>query len=75
MRNNKKHDDLSVNAITSQNNIKPAPDGKNAGNATNDPYCVYAHQRHAVGSKIKNHDGSEMVCTEDGSWQNSKRSE
>lgn len=69
MQNHKKQDSISVNNITATDEIKAV--SKIVGNAGKDPFCVYAHQRHAVGSKIKNEDGSETICTDDGTWQNS----
>lgn len=69
MKNNKKNDMLSVNNIASPNEIR-AVSQKPTGNAEDDPFCVYAHQRHAVGSKIKTTDGIESECTNEGSWKN-----
>jgi hypothetical protein len=69
MKNHKKNDNISVNDISLHNDIK-AVSQKPAGNADKDPFCVYEHKRHAVGSKIKNSDGSESVCTEDTTWKN-----
>ena len=69
MQNRKKQDDISVNII-GENEIKSI--SQKRGNAGKDPFCVYDHKRHAVGSKIMNDDGSASVCTEDGSWKNSK---
>ena len=69
MQNHKKQDSLSVNIITPQNKVKPVS-SEAAGNAGRDPFCIYGHKRHAVGSKIEYGDGKEAVCTEDGTWQN-----
>ena len=69
MKNHKKNDNISVNDISLHNEIKSVS-GKPTGNADKDPFCVYEHKRHAVGSKIKNSDGSESVCKEDTTWQN-----
>lgn len=69
MKNHKKHDNISVNAISLHNDIK-AVSPKPVENADKVPFCVYEHKRHAVGSKILNHDGSETVCTDDTTWQN-----
>jgi len=71
MKNHKKGDKLYVNLISGRDDIKPLSDNP-VGDALRDPFCVYAHQRHAVGSKIINNDGSEAVCTtqNNGSWQN-----
>ncbi|MDP4180422.1 MAG: hypothetical protein Q8942_04935 [Bacillota bacterium] len=70
MKNHTKDDKTSVNIITSPNEIKAVSD-KPVGTASKDPFCVYGHKRHAVGSKIINEDGSETVCNKEGSWQNS----
>ncbi len=66
MQNRKKQDSISVNII-GENEIKSQ---KPAGNAGKDPFCVYDHKRHGVGSQIINDDGTKSVCTEDGSWKN-----
>ena len=68
MKNHQKDDKVSVNRITDQNDIKKMSD-KPVGVASENPNCLYAHKRHAVGSKILNSDGSESTCTEDGSWK------
>ncbi len=72
MRNNKHQDKLNVNVITAPNDIKAISNAP-VGNASRDQFCVYAHKRHAIGSKIINNDGSQTICTteNDGSWQNS----
>lgn len=72
MQNRKEQDALSVNIIKPDNGIKPISQ-KAAGNAGKDPFCVYDHKRHAVGSKIKYQDGSEAICTKDSTWQNTKQ--
>ena len=69
MQNRKNQDNLSENIITLHNEIKTKSQ-KPVGNAEKDPFCVYEHKRHAVGSKIINSDGSETVCTDDSSWKN-----
>jgi hypothetical protein len=69
MQNHKKQDSISVNVINQANEIKSISQ-KPVGNAGKDPFCVYDHKRHAAGSKIINEDGSESVCSEDGSWRN-----
>ncbi len=69
MQNHKKQDSISVNIISEQNEVKPVSQ-KPEGNAGKDPFCVYDHKRHAVGSIIVNEDGSQSVCCEDGSWRN-----
>jgi hypothetical protein len=66
MQNRKKQDNISVNII-GENEIKSI--SQKRGNADKDPFCVYDHKRHAVGSKIMNDDGSENICTEEGSWK------
>lgn len=69
MKNTKKEDQLSINSISAPGNITQVSNGP-VGNAGKDPFCVYANARHAVGSIIKNEDGREIICTEDGTWQN-----
>lgn len=69
MQNHKKQDNISVNIIGQENQINSVSK-KPVGNADKDSFCVYDHKRHAVGSKIINEDGSETICTEDGSWKN-----
>ena len=66
---NKKKDNLSINIISAPNEVKPVSQGT-AGNAKKDPFCIYAGMRHGVGSIIKKDDGSELICTNNGSWQN-----
>lgn len=68
MKNHNKGDKISVDIITSDD-IKPV---SKVENATNNTFCIYRNQKHAVGSVIEETDGSKMVCTEDGSWENSK---
>jgi len=70
MQNHNKKDNLFVNTISPPDDVKTVSK-KTVGNASEQPFCIYNHQRHAVGSVIKNRDGSKMVCTKDGSWQNS----
>lgn len=72
MHNRKKQDSLFVNQISNTNEINAVSE-KPAGNANEDPFCVYAHKRHAVGSKIENRHGSESVCKEDGIWRNPRK--
>lgn len=69
MQNRKKQDSISVNIINEGNEVRPLSQ-KPVGNAGKEPFCVYDHKRHAVGSKIINEDGSEAICSEDGSWRN-----
>lgn len=69
MQNHSKQDKLFVNKISGVNNVKNVSK-KSVGNAAEEPFCVYAHKRHAAGSKIVNEDGSESVCKEDSTWQN-----
>ncbi|HLR34823.1 MAG TPA: hypothetical protein VK071_05780 [Tissierellales bacterium] len=69
MKNHKKEDNLTKNIISAPYEVKPI--SKNSvGNAGEDPFCVYAGMRHAVGSIITKDDGSTLICTENGSWQN-----
>lgn len=69
MKNRKRKDELTVNHISAPNNIVSSSN-YSVGNAGEAPFCVYAGKRHAVGSIIKKEDGSKIICTEDGSWQN-----
>ncbi len=73
MKNNKRDDKLYINTISSPTDIKAVTNSP-AGNAEIDPFCIYAHKRHAIGSKIINNDGSQTICSTEnhGSWQNSK---
>ncbi len=71
MQNRKRQDSLFVNSITDPNNITAVSKAP-AGNAEKDAFCVYAHKRHAVGSKIENRNGPESVCMEDGIWHSSR---
>lgn len=68
MQNHKKHDEISVDIINQENQVSKLSQGS-VGKADKDPFCVYDHKRHAVGSKVISEDGSEMTCTEDGSWK------
>jgi hypothetical protein len=69
MQNHKKQDSISVNIINQEDDVIPVSQ-KPVGNADKDPFCVYNHKRHAVESKIINEDGSESICTKDGTWRN-----
>lgn len=71
MKNHQKADKVYVNEIKSPNDIKHVSH-KPVGNASDNETCIYANKRHAVGSKIINHDGSETICNEEGSWENKK---
>ncbi len=68
MKNRNQGDKISVNIVT-QDNVKTV---SSVGDATKNTFCIYRNEKHAVGSKVQDTDGSEMVCTEDGSWKNSK---
>ena len=68
MKDHKKEDQLYVNKIIPPVDVV-GTSKKPTGNADKDPFCVYDHKRHAVGSKIINEDGSETICKEDG-WRN-----
>ncbi|NLV89656.1 MAG: hypothetical protein GX021_09900 [Tissierellia bacterium] len=68
---NKREDDISINVISAPNDVKPVSQAP-VGNAGKAPFCIYAGMRHADGSVIKMEDGSEVVCTENGSWQNTR---
>ena len=69
MEKNKKQDHIWVNKIKSEKDVK-AVSQKAEGNAEKDPFCVYGHQRHAVGSKIVSNDGPDSECTKESSWEN-----
>ena len=69
MQDHKKQDSISVNNISLHNDIK-AVSPKPVGNADKDPFCVYEHKRHAVGSKILNSDGTKTECKDDSVWRN-----
>ncbi len=68
MQNHKKQDSISVNLISEQNEVRPLSQ-QPTGNADKEPFCVYDHKRHAVGSIIVNEDGTQSVCCQDGSWK------
>lgn len=67
MKNHNKEDKLFVNEISHVHDVKAVSD-KPVGKADENSFCIFNHQSHAVGSKIKNRD-DEYICTEDGSWQ------
>ncbi|MFA5524436.1 MAG: hypothetical protein WDA24_08755 [Tissierellales bacterium] len=69
VKNHVKRDKITVNTISPANDVKSVSNSP-IQNAQDANFCVYAGMRHAVGSIIKNEDGSEVVCSEDGSWQN-----
>lgn len=69
MKNHKKEDDLTRNIISAPYEVKPISN-ETVGNAGTAPFCVYAGMRHAVGSVITKDDGSKLICTKNGSWQN-----
>lgn len=69
MKNRKERDMLFINKISAPNNIKPISK-EPVGKASKDVFWVYEGKRHAVGSIITKEDGSKLICTEDGSWQN-----
>lgn len=71
MQNRKQQDSISVNDINQENDIRKVPQ-KSTGNAGKDPFCVYDHKRHAVGSRITTENGLQSVCTEEGSWKTCK---
>ncbi len=68
MKNQNKGDKISVDIIT-PDNIKPV---SSVGDATQNMFCIYKNKKHAVGSVVQDTDGTEMVCTKDGSWKNLK---
>ena len=71
MKNRKKRDDITINIISAPQEVKSISKSP-TGNAGKDPFCIYAGMRHAVGSIIEKDDGTKIVCTEDGSWQNNE---
>ncbi len=72
MQNRKKQDSLFVNKIANPNEMKAVSD-TSAGNANKDPFCVYAHKRHAAGSIIENRNGGpESICKDDGVWHSQR---
>lgn len=71
MQNRKQQDGIAVNIVNEGNEVKHVSQ-KPVGNAGKDPFCIYDHKRHAVGSKILRDGGAESVCSEDGTWKNSK---
>ncbi|MGD9566959.1 MAG: hypothetical protein AB7V48_01345 [Sedimentibacter sp.] len=68
MKNRNQGDNISVDIVT-LDNVKPV---SSVGDAPKNMFCIYKNKKHAVGSVVQDTDGSEMVCTEDGSWKNSK---
>lgn len=69
MKNHNKRNRIFINKISAPNNIKSVSRGP-VGSADKDSFWVYAGIRHAVGSVITKEDGTKLVCTDDGSWQN-----
>ncbi|MBC8587869.1 hypothetical protein H8707_06425 [Tissierellaceae bacterium BX21] len=67
MQNRKMKDNLSIKTISAPGNI--VTQSNIVGNAGTGAFCVYNNERHAVGTKIKNEDGREYLCSQDGSWQ------
>lgn len=72
MKNNNKRDSIFVNKITPPDEVK-AVSKEPVGKADENAFCIFNHQRHAVGSVINQRDGSETICTKDGSWQDSNK--
>lgn len=67
----KKKDTVKINVID------PPYGKKSIGNIPVDengkaPSCVFNHETHGAGSVINNRDGSQSVCSEDGTWQYKK---
>ncbi len=71
MQNHKRQDSLFVNKIANPNDITAISETPE-GNADKDPFCVYAHKRHANGSVIENKNGPESVCKDDGVWHSTR---
>lgn len=72
MQDHKKQDSLYVDKVIDPNETKTVSRVK-TGNAGKDAFCVYNHERHAVGSKIEDINEGESVCGKDGSWHNTKK--
>jgi hypothetical protein len=69
MKNHKKDEKLFRTATLPPDDVQPvSPEA--VGDAESNTSCVYNHRHHAVGSIIKNHDGPESVCSQDGEWKN-----
>lgn len=67
MKNHNERNNIFINVITQPNTVKSVSK-KPVGTAATNTFCIFNNQSHAVGSVIKNTDGSDYVCTEDGSW-------
>ncbi len=67
--NHNKNNNIFVNVISQPRHVKSLSN-RPIGTADTNHFCVFNNQSHAVGSVIKGSDGSNYVCTEDGSWQN-----
>ena len=74
--NHKKHVDKEMENVRNINVIS-APGRLVSSRKTpannNDVSCIYDNQSHAVGSKIINEDGTEFICSNDGTWQINKK--
>lgn len=68
MKNRNEGDNISVDIVT-PDNVKPL---SSVGDASKNMFCIYKNKKHAVGSVIQDTDGSEMICTNNGTWKNSK---
>lgn len=55
-----------VNNISAPGNITSST---KSSSSNNDVSCIYNNRNHGVGSVITNEDGSQYVCTNDGTWQ------
>jgi hypothetical protein len=73
MKNHRKEEKLIKTTTIPPDDVQ-AVSTEAAGDSGNNPSCVYNHQHHAVGSVIKNHDGLDSICSEDGEWKNSGES-
>lgn len=60
----------NVNIISAPGNIRSSV---KASISNNDVSCIYGGENHGVGSVILNEDGSEFICTSDGTWQIQKK--
>ncbi|MEA5094511.1 MAG: hypothetical protein VB128_06080 [Sedimentibacter saalensis] len=66
--NHNTRNNIFVNVISQPGHVKSLTK-RPVGTADTNHFCVFNNQSHAVGSVIKGSDGSNYVCTEDGSWQ------
>lgn len=70
MKNRKIRDQISVDIVTPPDDVKQV--SPKIGDADHNAFCIYDHKRHAAGSVLKNKDGPDAICTENGDWKNIK---